>query len=120
MTEAAIRTNGLTKYFGDLAAVNDVDLEVNTGEIFGFLGPNGAGKSTTIRLLLDQLRPTSGHGQVLEGDAPVIGVEKASDQQLAWNSGTTGSRRPSRLMMATGSPAAVSTVASPRPGSPGG
>ena len=65
MTEAAIRTSGLTKYFGDLAAVDGVDLEVNTGEIFGFLGPNGAGKSTTIRLLLDQLRPTSGHGQVL-------------------------------------------------------
>jgi ABC-2 type transport system ATP-binding protein len=65
MTEAAIRTSGLTKYFGDLAAVDGIDLEVNTGEIFGFLGPNGAGKSTTIRLLLDQLRPTSGHGQVL-------------------------------------------------------
>src|SRR5674476_1127745 len=65
MTEAAIRTNGLTKYFGDLAAVDGIDLEVNTGEIFGFLGPNGAGKTTTIRLLLDQLRPTSGHGQVL-------------------------------------------------------
>jgi ABC-2 type transport system ATP-binding protein len=65
MTEAAIRTSALTKYFGDLAAVDGIDLEVNTGEIFGFLGPNGAGKSTTIRLLLDQLRPTSGQGQVL-------------------------------------------------------
>jgi ABC-2 type transport system ATP-binding protein len=65
MTEAAIRTSALTKYFGDLAAVDGIDLEVNTGEIFGFLGPNGAGKSTSIRLLLDQLRPTSGHGQVL-------------------------------------------------------
>jgi ABC-2 type transport system ATP-binding protein len=65
MTDAAIRTSALTKYFGDLAAVDGINLEVDTGEIFGFLGPNGAGKSTTIRLLLDQLRPTSGHGQVL-------------------------------------------------------
>jgi ABC-2 type transport system ATP-binding protein len=65
MTQAAIRTSALTKYFGDLAAVDGIDLEVNVGEIFGFLGPNGAGKSTTIRLLMDQLRPTSGQGQVL-------------------------------------------------------
>jgi len=62
--EAAIRTSALTKCFGDLAAVDGLDLEVNTGEIFGFLGPNGAGKSTTIRLLLDQLRPTSGRASV--------------------------------------------------------
>lgn len=65
MNEAAIRTSALTKRFGDLAAVDGLDLQVETGEIFGFLGPNGAGKSTTIRLLLDQLRPTSGQGQVL-------------------------------------------------------
>ncbi|MDN5763670.1 MAG: ABC transporter ATP-binding protein [Microlunatus sp.] len=61
----AIRTSGLTKQFGDLAAVDDLDLQVEVGEIFGFLGPNGAGKSTTIRLLLDQLRPTSGAADVL-------------------------------------------------------
>jgi ABC-2 type transport system ATP-binding protein len=65
MTVAAIRTSALTKHFGDLAAVDGLDLEVNTGEIFGFLGPNGAGKSTTIRVLLDQLRPTSGQAHVL-------------------------------------------------------
>ena len=69
MDEAAIRTSALTKYFGDLAAVDGLDLVVNTGEIFGFLGPNGAGKSTTIRMLLDQLRPTSGQAQVLGLDA---------------------------------------------------
>ncbi|PFG34196.1 ABC transporter ATP-binding protein [Sanguibacter antarcticus] len=61
----AIRTSGLTKTFGDLAAVNGLDLEVRVGEIFGFLGPNGAGKSTTIRMLLDQIRATSGTAQVL-------------------------------------------------------
>jgi ABC-2 type transport system ATP-binding protein len=64
MDEAAIRTSALTKCFGHLAAVDGLDLEVSTGEIFGFLGPNGAGKSTTIRLLLDQLRATSGRALV--------------------------------------------------------
>lgn len=64
----AIRTTGLTKAFGDLVAVNDVDLAVHTGEIFGFLGPNGAGKSTTIRILLDQLRASSGSASVLGHD----------------------------------------------------
>ena len=61
----AIRTRGLTKRFGDLVAVNDLDLTVNTGEIFGFLGPNGAGKSTLIKMLLDQLRASSGSATVL-------------------------------------------------------
>lgn len=61
----AIRTAGLTKMFGELAAVDDLDLQVHTGEIFGFLGPNGAGKSTTIKMLLDQLRASSGSASVL-------------------------------------------------------
>ena len=64
---AAIRTRGLTKRFGDLTAVDDLDLEVETGEVFGYLGPNGAGKSTTIRTLLDFLRPTEGTVEVLGG-----------------------------------------------------
>lgn len=68
----AIRTTGLTKAFGELAAVDDLDLQVHTGEIFGFLGPNGAGKSTTIRMLLDQLRATS-------GSASVLGLDMHSD-----------------------------------------
>lgn len=62
--EAAIATRGLTKQFGDIAAVVDLDLRVHAGEVFGFLGPNGAGKSTTIRLLLDLVRPTSGSAQI--------------------------------------------------------
>ena len=55
-----IRTQGLSKRFGDQWAVRDLDLCLHPGEVFGFLGPNGAGKSTTIRMLLGMVRPTSG------------------------------------------------------------
>jgi ABC-2 type transport system ATP-binding protein len=57
---AAIRTEGLTKRFGALTALDDLTLEVAAGEVFGFLGPNGAGKSTTLRILLGLIRPTAG------------------------------------------------------------
>jgi ABC-2 type transport system ATP-binding protein len=62
---AAIETHKLTKWYGHSRGIVDVDLVVETGQIFGFLGPNGAGKSTTIRLLLDLIRPTSGSAKVL-------------------------------------------------------
>ncbi len=55
-----IRTEGLSKTFGTRVAVEDLNLEVEPGELFGFLGPNGAGKTTTIRLLTGLLRPTVG------------------------------------------------------------
>ncbi len=55
-----LQINSLRKTFGSFAAVSDVSLEVNTGEIFGFLGPNGAGKTTTIKLLAGLLLPDSG------------------------------------------------------------
>jgi len=57
---AAISIGGLTKRYGRLCAINNLDLQVPYGEVFGFLGLNGAGKTTTIRILLDLLRPTSG------------------------------------------------------------
>jgi ABC-2 type transport system ATP-binding protein len=63
---AAIETRGLTKRFGRVAALTDLDLRVEEGEIYGFLGPNGAGKSTTINVLLDFTRPTSGEVTVLD------------------------------------------------------
>ncbi|MBX0302613.1 ABC transporter ATP-binding protein [Haloarcula salinisoli] len=66
---AAIRTKGLTKRFGDVVAVDDLNLTIEEGEVFGFLGPNGAGKSTTINLLLDFIRPTEGSVEVLGRDA---------------------------------------------------
>ena len=61
----SIRTAGLTKDFGDLRAVNEIDLDVPEGGVAGFVGPNGAGKSTTIRMLLGLITPTSGDGEVL-------------------------------------------------------
>ncbi len=67
-----IETEGLTKYYGSHRGILDVDLAVRPGEIFGFLGPNGAGKTTTIRILLDLIRPSSGH-------AKVFGVETSVD-----------------------------------------
>ncbi|MFP4636681.1 MAG: ATP-binding cassette domain-containing protein [Nitriliruptoraceae bacterium] len=65
MTDVVIRTESLVKDYGSTRALEGLDLEVEQGEIFGFLGPNGAGKSTTIRVLLDLLRPTDGHAEVL-------------------------------------------------------
>ena len=65
----AIELNGVTKRFGDVTALRDLDLEVADGGIYGFLGPNGAGKSTTIDILLDFVRPTSGQARVLDMDA---------------------------------------------------
>lgn len=71
-----IRTEGLVKEYGRgssrVRALDGLDLEIAPGEVFGFLGPNGAGKSTTIRVLLDQLRPTAGHAEVF-GTAPRAG-----------------------------------------------
>jgi ABC-2 type transport system ATP-binding protein len=65
----AIELDGVTKRFGDVTAVDGVDLTVPDGSIYGFLGPNGAGKSTTINMLLDFVRPTDGSVRVLGRDA---------------------------------------------------
>ncbi|MFC4541188.1 ATP-binding cassette domain-containing protein [Halosolutus amylolyticus] len=65
----AIETTGLTKTYGSETALANLDLAVESGEVFGFLGPNGAGKTTTIDLLLDFIRPTSGSATVLGHDA---------------------------------------------------
>ncbi len=64
----AIETTNLTKTYGDLVAVDEVNLSVEPGEVYGFLGPNGAGKSTTINMLLDLTRPTAGSATVLGHD----------------------------------------------------
>ena len=64
----AIETSRLTKYYGKDRGIEDLDLKVTEGEIFGFIGPNGAGKSTTIRLLLSLIFPTRGSGRVFDLD----------------------------------------------------
>jgi len=69
MSNFAIETNQLTKRYGDVLAVQDVNLRVKNGEIYGFLGLNGAGKTTTIRALLGMIRPSEGNIRVL--DQPV-------------------------------------------------
>jgi ABC-2 type transport system ATP-binding protein len=68
-TDVVVETTGLTKYYGKQRGLEQLDLTVNAGEVFGYLGPNGAGKTTTIRLLLDLIRPSSGELRVL-GTAP--------------------------------------------------
>jgi ABC-2 type transport system ATP-binding protein len=57
---AVIVTTGLTKRYGPVLAVSNLDLEVRLGDVYGFLGPNGAGKTTTLRMLAGLVRPTSG------------------------------------------------------------
>ena len=68
MGTAAIRTDGLTKRYDEVAALDGLDLEVTQGEVVGFLGPNGAGKTTTIRLLLGLIQPTEGRGSIFGFD----------------------------------------------------
>ena len=65
MGTKAITAAALTKYYGKARGIDGLDLEVETGDFFGFIGPNGAGKSTTIRTLLGLISPTSGKAQVL-------------------------------------------------------
>ncbi|UOQ92122.1 ABC transporter ATP-binding protein [Halobacillus shinanisalinarum] len=72
---AILRTNNLTKKFGNFTALDSVDIEVNKGEVYGFIGPNGAGKSTTIRLLLGIIKATAGEAKIFDMDAWKEAVE---------------------------------------------
>jgi ABC-2 type transport system ATP-binding protein len=65
----AVRTEHLTKHFGSVVGLEDLDLEVSAGEVVGYLGPNGAGKTTTIRLLLGLIKPTGGRAEIFGMDA---------------------------------------------------
>ena len=62
--DVVVRTEHLTKHYGKLVAVDDLNLEVHRGQIFGFLGPNGAGKSTTMSMMLGLIAPTSGNIEI--------------------------------------------------------
>lgn len=76
MTTAIIQTENLSKaYSRSRLALENLNLEVRQGEIFGYLGPNGAGKTTTIKLLLDLIRPSSGHVRIFGKDVSTDSVE---------------------------------------------
>lgn len=70
MTELAIQATGLSRRFGELTAVDGIDLAVERGKIFGFLGPNGSGKTTAIRMLCGLLTPSAGQVRVLGKSLP--------------------------------------------------
>jgi ABC-2 type transport system ATP-binding protein len=75
MTEPAISTDRLTKHYGSVKALVNLDLDVQPGEVFGFLGPNGAGKTTAIRTLMDEIRATSGSATIAGLDTHKDSVE---------------------------------------------
>jgi len=73
--QSVIHTEGLTKHYGDVKAVVNLNLDIRAGEVFGFLGPNGSGKTTTIRTMLDEIRPTAGRASILGLDTHDKAVE---------------------------------------------
>ncbi|OGD74598.1 MAG: ABC transporter [Candidatus Coatesbacteria bacterium RBG_13_66_14] len=77
-----METRGLTKFYSKTRGIEDVDLAVEPGEIFGFIGPNGAGKSTTIRTLLSLLRPTRGEGRIFGLD--IVRDSKAIKRRVGY------------------------------------
>ncbi len=85
MGSAAIRTDGLSKSYGSVAALRDLELEVAEGEVVGYLGPNGAGKTTTIRLLLGLARPSAGRAEIFGLDCQRQAVQ--AHRRLAYVAG---------------------------------
>ncbi len=73
--DAPVATSGLVKRYGDLVAVDGVDLTVERGDVFGYLGPNGAGKTTLLRMLLGLIRPTAGHARLFGRDPLADGAK---------------------------------------------
>ena len=74
---------GLLKRYGELVAVDHVDLNVTTGDVFGYLGPNGAGKTTSLRMLLGLIRPTAGSIEIFGRDPLRVGRRMRSTASLA-------------------------------------
>src|SRR5438045_7224731 len=79
---AVIEVRGMTKRFGELTAVDHVDLTVAAGEIYGFLGPNGSGKTTVLRMLCGLLRADDGSGRVLGHD--VLAESEAIKREVGY------------------------------------
>jgi len=76
MSNIVIETKNLTKKFGDLIAVNDFSIRLESGKIYGFIGPNGAGKTTTMSLLMDLIKPTEGQCLIKGYDSADIEAKK--------------------------------------------
>ena len=85
MGTTAIRTEGLSKRYGTVNALRDLDLELAEGEVVGYLGPNGAGKTTTIRLLLGLIQPSAGRAEIFGLDCRRQTVE--AHRRLAYVAG---------------------------------
>jgi len=91
MSEVVLQTEGLTKSYGRIKAVDQLSLEIHKGEVFGFLGPNGAGKTTSISMMCGLLRPDAGrvliHGvPITEGDADVrVRVGVCPQEIVLWD-----------------------------------
>jgi len=85
VASTAIRTEGLTKRYGAVTALSDLNLEIGEGQVVGYLGPNGAGKTTTIRLLLGLIQPTAGRGEIFGLDCRRRAVE--AHRRLAYVAG---------------------------------
>jgi ABC-2 type transport system ATP-binding protein len=83
-----IKTKNLTKYYGKSRGIENLDLEIYQGEVFGLLGPNGAGKTTTVRVLLDLIRKTSGEAQIFDLDIHHHSIEIR--QRVAYVPGDLG------------------------------
>jgi ABC-2 type transport system ATP-binding protein len=74
-----VETRGLVKRYGDIVAVDGVDLVVESGDVYGYLGPNGAGKTTSLRMLLGLIRPTSGSARLFGRDPLLEGAKALED-----------------------------------------
>src|SRR2546421_8056700 len=74
MAGAPVEVRGLVKRYGELTAVDRVDLTVEAGDVYGYLGPNGAGKTTTLRMMLGLIRPTEGSVRLFDRD-PQLSVD---------------------------------------------
>ena len=71
---AVVEARGLVKTYGEITAVDHVDLTVEPGDVYGYLGPNGAGKTTSLRMLLGLIRPSSGSARLFGRDPMIDGV----------------------------------------------
>jgi len=79
-----IETEGLTRKFGEVTAVDGLTLKVNDGEVFGFLGPNGAGKTTTVRMLCCLISKTSGEARIGDYDIGRTKTPSRSGSSSGW------------------------------------